>query len=163
MTEVKKPLFTSFGIINFQENIVLNEGGQLFEANRDGEKSDKSFSINLDDDTNIYAYVNQGKISFYKSGDAGEPGEWMFHLHPDGRLFTRQMKERKKLLKEQKKKDSAVQKTDQQEERVSENGRKILTLSGNSGKNTTSNGKSPVVVEVRKKKHHSFQNKTRSV
>ncbi|GLH29416.1 hypothetical protein WSS15_20660 [Acetobacter pasteurianus] len=121
MSENTKASFTSYGIINHKEKIILNEGGQLFNANSEGTKADKTFSVNLDDGTNIYAYVNEGKLSFYRSTADDEPGEWIFNLFPNGNIYTAKMKERKKLAKEKNQ--------EQEKPKLSATGRLILTLS----------------------------------
>ncbi|MCP1214435.1 hypothetical protein [Acetobacter okinawensis] len=132
MAKAKKALFTSFGLLNFQEHKVLNEGNAFFEATPEGGKSDKTFCITLDDGKQMYCYVSNDKLTFYKANLDGTHKQWLFNIFPDGGIFSAHSIENKKRKKEQTK----AQKPE----------RRTLTLS------KASHQKASIVVEVTKKK-----------
>ncbi|MFT8698332.1 hypothetical protein [Acetobacter orientalis] len=142
MAKAKKALFTSFGLLNFQERKVLNEGNAFFEATPEGGKSDKTFCVTLDDGKQMYCYVSNEKIAFYKANLDGTHKQWLFNIFPDGGIFSAQSIENKKRKKEQAR--AQEQKTQQTGAQKPE--RRTLTLPNASQK------KAPVVVEITKKK-----------
>lgn len=132
MEKAKKALFTSFGLLNFQERKVLNEGNAFFEATPEGGKSDKTFCVTLDDGKQMYCYVSNDKLTFYKANLDGTHKQWLFNIFPDGGIFSAHSIENKKRKKEQTK----AQKPE----------RRTLTLP------KASHQKAPVVVEITKQK-----------
>lgn len=123
--EVKKAEFTSFGILNFKERKVLNEGEAFFEATPDGGKSDKTFCVTLDDGKQVYCYVNNNKMSFYKAKLDGTEKEWLFNIFPDGGIFSAVSMENRKRKKERAKaKEQKIEQADAEKP-----ARKILKLS----------------------------------
>lgn len=142
MAKARKALFTSFGLLNFQERKVLNEGNAFFEATPEGGKSDKTFCITLDDGKQMYCYVNNEKLTFYKANLDGTDKQWLFNIFPDGGIFSAQFMENKKRRKEKARaQEQTTQKTDAQKPE-----RRTLTLPKAPHK------KAPVVVEIKKKK-----------
>ena len=81
MAKAKKALFTSFGLLNFQERKVLNEGNAFFEATPEGGKSDKTFCVTLDDGKQMYCYVSNDKLE-------GSKNCWLMGLARDFRLLA---------------------------------------------------------------------------
>lgn len=142
MTKAKRALFTSFGLLNFQERKVLNEGNAFFEATPEGGKSDKTFCVTLDDGKQMYCYVGNDKLTFYKANLDGSDKQWLFNIFPDGGIFSAQSMENKKRRKEKAK--AQEQKTQQTDAQKPE--RRTLTLP------KAPHRKAPVVVEIKKKK-----------
>lgn len=142
MAKAKKALFTSFGLLNFQERKVLNEGNAFFEATPEGGKSDKTFCVTLDDGKQMYCYVGNDKLAFYKANLDGTDKQWLFNIFPDGGIFSAQSMENKKRKKAKAKvQEQKTQQTDAQKPE-----RRTLTLP------KAPHRKAPVVVEITKKK-----------
>lgn len=104
------------------------QGNAFFEATPEGGKSDKTFCVTLDNGKQVYCYVGNDKLTFYKANlDGG-----IFSAHS---MENKKRKKAKAKVQEQKKQQTGNQKLE----------RRILTLPKAPHKNA------PVVVEITKK------------